>query len=110
MQSFLNFVENSVAHNASDRTLRSAAASFADSLRMAQAEVPTVDNVSGWIAAMAISGLKPGSRRKYIGAINSLYRDWAIDNDAENPFEEAKRIPISEAEDSVDRVSENLRW
>lgn len=109
MQSFLNFVENSVAHNASDRTLRSAAASFADSLRMAQAEVPTVDNVSGWIAAMAISGLKPGSRRKYIGAINSLYRDWAIDNDAENPFEEAKRIPISEAEDSVDRVSENLR-
>lgn len=112
--SFLHFVENRIneAHSCS-RTLRCAAASFADSLRKTGSvgvDGVTDEDVRNWIASMAIMGLKGSSCNRYIGEISALYREWVDSKIENNPFDSVKKmVTMGASEVGVKRANSNLR-
>lgn len=118
MVSFLTFVENKVA-DSSDKSLNSAVASFLEAqtqiLPRAQAHKTddAADRISetglkAWVAWMALSGLSPATRRKYLRSIHSLYKEWSHGADGNDIFTPALEIASMPSAGNNGRTEANL--
>lgn len=118
MVSFLTFVENKVA-DSSDKSLNSAVASFLEAqtqiLPRAQAHKTddAADRISetglkAWVAWMALSGLSPATRRKYLRSIHSLYKEWSHGADGNDIFTPALEIASMASAGDNGRTEANL--
>lgn len=118
MISFLTFVENKVA-DSYDKPLNCAVASFlearAQSQPQVQAHIPddaaggvSATGLKAWVALMALSGLSPATRRKYLRAIHSIYKEWSHGADGNDIFKPASEIASLPAADSNGRTEANL--
>lgn len=108
MASFLEFVENKIIADSDDRTMKSAVMSVIESFTSQSYDDVTDESLRGWIADMIISGLKPSSRKKYLGIISSLYREWRGDDGEMDPFVSVKKLALTDAESEINRVNSNL--
>lgn len=107
MVPFLEFVENKIIADSNDRTMKSAVMSVIESFTSQSYDDVTDESLRGWIADMIISGLKPNSRKKYLGIISSLYREWRGDDGEMNPFASVKELAETDTESEIKRVNSN---
>lgn len=118
MVSFLTIVENKVA-DSSDKSLNSAVASFleAQTQILPQAQAHKTDDAAdrisetglkAWVAGMALSGLSPATRRKYLRAIHSLYKEWSHGADGNDIFTPALEIASMPSAGDNGRTEANI--
>lgn len=105
---FVGYVEQRASADPSDALTATAAGSFLDSMRShAYADV-SKDSVRMWIVDMALSGLKPSTRRKYFSRIYTIWREWKS-APGEDPFEAAKDAVELDIRFQSHEAEQNLR-
>ncbi len=101
---FTEFVENKVTADSSDRTQKSACASF---LKSSVTEVAE-ESLRGWIVDMIIAGLRPATRTKYVSIIATLYKEWGGGRCDAELFDSVKELTAIDVEDLLKRGNANL--
>ena len=73
--SFLEFVENSVASADADMITGYAVRSYVTDSEADNTDLTPEDRLRIWITGMILGGIKPSTRKRYVGKLHSLYKE-----------------------------------
>lgn len=83
--SFLEFVENRVASADADMITGYAVRSYLTASEADNTDLTPEDRLRIWIAGMILGSIKPSTRKRYVGKLHSLYKEWNGDA-GDDPF------------------------
>lgn len=76
---FLEFVENRVASADADMITVYAVRSYVTASEADNTDLTPEERLRIWIAGMIFGGIKPSTRKRYVGKLHSLYKEWGGD-------------------------------